>query len=184
MRVRSLALDQNGFTIIQSAASDTNSFAWSDVVLIVNGRLLQKTVELTERKSRKSENEIVNTSEFHSDEAVIDLYMKDSLQTWRIVATGFDFSCLQIEKTLMANENIVRLLRVLTQNCPNAKVDDSYRAVRQLLQLVWPSEAETTSKGWRRQRPGQVSLAAASIESNETQFNRYSRLRFRLCGGD
>jgi len=182
-RVRSLILGQGNFTMIQSVASAAGDFAWTDVILIVTGRLVQKTVELTERKSRKSENEIVSSSEFHTDEAVIDLYLRDSLQTWRIAASGFDFSCLGNEKSLVTNENIARLLRLLSQNCGNAVVDDSYRALRQTLEPVWSAERETSSRGWRRERPGQVSLAASSIESNEAQFNRYSRLRFFFCRG-
>ena len=184
VRVRALNMDQDGFTIIQSAVSDVSYFQWTDVVLIVSGILFQKTVEVTERKSRKSENEIVASSEFYSDETVIDLYIKNVDQTWRIVATGFDFSCLENEKTLVANENIGRLLRLLTEKCSNAFVDDSYRGLRHLLLFAWPAERETTSRGWRRERPGQVSLAASSIESNEAQFNRYSRLRFRSFGGE
>jgi hypothetical protein len=176
-----LIIAERDFTMLQSAATDAGCFDWNDVVLIVSGRLVQKTVELTERKSRKSESEIVSSSEFHTDEAVIDLYLKSSLQTWRIAASGFDFSCLGNEKSLVANENIGRLLTLLRQNCSNALFDDSYRGLRQALDPVWSIESETSSRGWRRERPGQVSLAAASIESNETQFNRYSRLRFYFC---
>lgn len=183
-RVRALVLDQETFTMIQGASSDEADFAWTDVVLVVTGRLVQKTVELTERKSRTSENEIVSSSEFHTDEAVIDLYLNDSLQTWRIAASGFDFSCLGNEKSLVANENIRRLLTLLTQKCSNAVFDDSYRALRQTLDQVWTAERETSSRGWRRERPGQVSLAAASIESNEAQFTRYSRLRFHFRRGE
>jgi len=184
VRVRALSIDEHDFTIIQSAALEAGHFSWNDVVLIVSGRLVQKTVELTERKSRKRENEIVSSSEFHTDEAVIDLYLKSTLQTWRITATGFDFSCLGNEKTLVTNENIGRLLALLSQHCSNTLFDDSYRGLRQALDPVWPTERETSSRGWRRERPGQVSLAAASIESNETQFNRYSRLRFYFCRGE
>jgi hypothetical protein len=180
-RVRALSVDHSGFTIIQSAASDTGYYAWTDVVLIVSGRLIQKKVELTERKSRRSENEIVSSSEFHSDEAVIDLYLRDSLQTWRIVATGFDFSCLGDEKSLVANENIGRLLKLLSQNCSSAVFDDLYWGLRQTLEPVWPPEQETSSRGWRRERPGQVNLSATTVESNEAQFSRYSRLRFHFC---
>jgi hypothetical protein len=55
--------------------------------------------------------------------------------------------------------------------------DESYDTFRNMLGSVWPSEPETQSQGWRRELPGKYSLAAATVNSNETQFNRYSRLR-------
>ena len=49
--------------------------AWNDVVLIVPGRLFETRLEIKERMTRKSENDIVDTSEFFRDEAVIDFYI-------------------------------------------------------------------------------------------------------------
>ena len=37
---------------------------------------------------------------------------------------------------------------------------------------------ETQSSGWRRERPGKLSVGVATTKSNETQFTRYSRLRY------
>jgi hypothetical protein len=47
-----------------------------------------------------------------------------------------------------------------------------------LLDLVWAPEQETKSSGWRRERPGKLSLGMATIRSNENQFTRYSQLRY------
>ena len=108
---------------------------------------------------------------------MIDIYLSTHSETWRVSASGFDFSCLGAEKALVANENLVRLQRRLLAHATNARLDDSYNRLRPLLDLVWGPEQETKSGGWRRERPGRLSLGMATINSNESQFTRYSRLR-------
>jgi len=137
-----------------------------------------------EVKSRRAENEIVDTSELFSDEAVIDLYLSVNSETWRLSANGFDFSCLGAEKSLLANENFTRLQRLLIARATNARVDDAYNRRRSLLDLVWGSQQETKSSGWRRERPGRLSIGMATVHSNESQFTRYSRLLYYLTTHD
>jgi hypothetical protein len=76
-----------------------------------------------------------------------------------------------------------KLLRLMTERAMNAKVDDSYARVRNLLELAWTTQPETQSSGWRRERPGKLSVGISTIRSNETQFTRYSRLRYYLSHG-
>jgi hypothetical protein len=133
--------------------------------------------------TRKPENEIVDTSEFFRDEFVIDFYTATHSSTWRVGATGFDFSCLGREKALVVNENMGKLLRLMSERAKNAMVDDSYARVRNLLELAWTTQPETQSSGWRRERPGKLSVGVSTIRSNETQFTRYSRLRYYLSRG-
>ena len=176
-RIKSMSIDRDGATLQQAGTKDQTEIRWQDVVLIVTGRLFVRRVEIQERKTRRAENEIVQSSEFSSDEAVIDFYTSTHSQTFRIVANGFDFSCLANEKTLIANENISRLQQFIGANAPHARVDDSYKKLRQTLDLVWTSQQETQSSGWRRDRPGKLSVGLTTINSNEIQFTRYSRLQ-------
>jgi hypothetical protein len=71
---------------------------------------------------------------------------------------------------------MTRLQQRLIANATNARFDDSYRRLKPLLDLVWGPEQETKSSGWRRERPGKLSLGIATINSNESQFTRYSRM--------
>ena len=176
-RIKAMSFDDEYVTLQQAGTRDPVEIRWRDVVLIVTGRLFVKRVEIEERKSRRAENEIVRSSEFSSDEAVVDFYTSTATQTWRINATGFDFSCLGSQKTLVANENIARLQQAIAARAPQARIDDAYKKLRQALDLVWPSQQETQSSGWRRERPGKLSVGLATINSNESQFTRYSRLR-------
>jgi hypothetical protein len=180
-RVKSLAFE-NGELVINSGHPKDEVFVpWPNVLLFVTARLIEKRVEVHEVKSRRAENEILDASEFYSDEPVIDIYFSTRSETWRIGAAGFDFSCLGPEKALVTNENIVRLQRRLIDHAPAAQVDETYNRLRPVLDLVWSSEQETKSSGWRRERPGKLSLGMATINSNEAQFTRYSRLRYLVA---
>ncbi|HEY2963076.1 MAG TPA: hypothetical protein VGJ37_11710 [Pyrinomonadaceae bacterium] len=179
-RIRSLLLGECELVINPGNAKDEVVLPWSSILLLVPARLIEKRVEVKEMKSRRAENEIIDTSELFSDEAVLDLYLSTHSETWRIGAHGFDFSCLESEKTLLANENIARLQRCLLAKATNAHCDDSYNRLRPVLDLVWSPEQETRSSGWRRERPGKLSIGMATIRSNESQFTRYSRLLYHL----
>lgn len=176
-RVRSMSFDDTHLIVNQAGAAEETTVAWEDIVLVLPGRLFETRLEITERKTRKAENEILDASEFFRDEAVIDFYTSSHSFTWRVSANGFDFSCLQKEKALIANENIARLERLIVEKALNATFDNSYQRVRNILELAWTMQPETQSRGWRRERPGKLSVGMATTRSNEGQFTRYSRLR-------
>ena len=180
-RVRSMTFDDVSLILNQVGAAE--QISWADIVLIVTGRLFETTLEIKERMSRKSENEILDTSEFFRDEYVIDFYTAEHSSTWRVGASGFDFSCLGRDKALVVNENMGKLQRLLIGKATNAKVDDSFARVRNLLELVWTMEPETQSGGLRRHGPGKFEVGVSTTKSNETQFTRYSRLRYYLSRG-
>jgi len=179
-RVRSLSFDESRIVFNPGHPKDQLEVLWSNIVLLVAARLVEKRVEVKEVKSRRAENEILDTSEFFNDEPVIDIYLSTHSETWRVNASSFDFSCLGSEKALVVNENIARLQGWLVARATNATLDNSYTRLRTVLDLVWPSKQETKSSGWRRERPGKLSLSVATINSNERQFTRYSRLRYYI----
>ena len=179
-RVRAMSFDEERLVIYHSGTEEA-SVSWSDVILILPGRIIETSLEIKERMTRKKENEILDTSEFFRDETVIDFYTATQPFTARVSASGFDFSCLGREKALVANQNIGKLQNVIAAKAVNAHFDDSYQRVRNLLELVWSTQAETQSSGWRRERPGKLSVGVVTTKSNETQFTRYSRLRHYFC---
>ena len=146
--------------------------------LLVVGRLFFKRVEVKERKSRRAEADIVNASEFFKDVAILDIHAVNA--SWRIEANNFDFSLLGELKTLVAGENLNTLISLIRERAPHLEVDQSYGALRQSLEPVWPSEQRSESIGWKRDRPGRYSTSEATESSNEDQFSRYSRLRHFL----
>jgi hypothetical protein len=180
VRIRSLQFDELSFSLRFASGGHEKEVAYADLLMLVLGRLVIKTTEVKERKSRKSENELLDASEFFADQPVVDIYTSTDSETWRVAANNFDFSCLLNQKTLVAGENFFKLVKLIKAKASHVEIDDHYNSLRQTLELVWGLEKETKSRGWRRDAPGRLTIEAASTDSNETQFTRYSRLRYHL----
>jgi hypothetical protein len=177
IRIRSATVAEEGLTNCQISGSGGSEVWFNQIVLLVFGRLFTKRVEVKERKSRRAENDIVNSSEFFSDVVVLDMHTVDDA-FWRIEAGNFDFSLLGKKKGLVAGENLKALINLIRERAPQADFDESYASIRQALEPVWPLELRTEAIGWQRQRPGKYSTSGATESNNEKQFSRYSRLLF------
>ena len=184
VKVRALEIDEAGIYAYQSPEAPFTQVCWADFTLVVVGRLIVKRVELKERKGARAENRILDSSEFVTDETVIDFYTRQQATPYRIAANSFDFSCLGASKGLLAGENILRLLQLFRERASQVEYDDSFNAVRKTLEPVWPAEQQNEASGFRRERPGKFSIGSAMEVNNETQFSRYSRLRHYLLTGD
>jgi hypothetical protein len=176
VRARALSWDDEKLLIYQATEKECDEIAWSDLLLMVSGRLQTRQVEVTERPSRDQEKELLHASQFFSDEAVFDLHSAGE-RSWRISANAFNFSCLDELKSFVGGENLQTLRRVIQEKAPDMIVDEQYKELRSTIEPVWPNEQETQSRGWRRHRPGKYSMDATSLSSNESQFSLYSRLR-------
>jgi hypothetical protein len=176
-RAHTLELKESALVLSLAGGGEARSIAWSEILLLVAGRLFVREIEVEERKGRRAENELMDARETSSDETVLDIYTAQSNACWRIAAGNFDFSCLGAQKKLVAAQNLSTLAEILRSRAPQALYDDSYNRVRHALAAAWPLEQQTESRGWRRNRPGQVSTEAVTRSDNELQFTRYSRLR-------
>jgi len=179
-KVRALRIDEAGIAAYHTPGTAATQVSWSDFVLLVAGRLTFKRVELREGKGARAEKDILDASEFVTDETIFDFYTRNRMMPYRIAANSFDFSCLGPNKGLLVGENISRLLRLFREHAPHAGYDDSFNSVQKMLEAVWPSEQQNESSGWRRERPGKYSFGSIMERSNEMQFVRYSRLRHHL----
>ena len=180
VKVRALEIDEAGIYAYQTPEMPFIPVSWPDFVLLVVGRLIVRRVELKERKGARAENSILDSSEFVTDETVVDFYARQQATPFRIAANSFDFSCLGSDKGLLAGENILRLLQLFREHAPQSEYDDSFNSLRKTLEPVWPAEQQNESRGWRRERPGKYSIGSVMELNNEMQFSRYSRLRHHL----
>lgn len=179
IKLRALEFHDEGLHGLQSPQAQPQEISWDDFVLIVSGRITRKRVELQEER-RGKENRVLGADQFFADESVIELFAKQGTTPYRIASGSFDFSCLAEKKRLVAAENMLILIEVFRERVPGIVYDQTYNAVRRTLEPVWQSEQQNESTGWRRSRPGKVSLGSATETSNESQFSRYSRLRYYL----
>jgi hypothetical protein len=181
-RIRALDVAHPSHVVGRTSVEDAGcAIAWTEVALLVVGRIYTRRIELEERPERfKARNEIKEARELASDEAVLDIHTfadDGDRASWRIMADGFDYSCLGERKTLLARDNFVTLVKLLRERATAHAFDEDYGRVRQLLSAAWPPQEHTQSRGLRRERPGKFNTEALTIVSNETQFTRYSRLR-------
>jgi hypothetical protein len=179
-RLRTLELRSGDFIAFQTTGSEGMVIPWEAVTLIATARLVSRQVELKERKRRGSLKEIVNASESMSDEEVVDIYADGHEGAWRIMSNSFDFTCLAERKTLLSSQNFATLINAICERAPAVVYDNSYNGLRRTLELVWPSEPQTASGGWHRDRAGKYSTSEVTMSTNEPQFTRYSRLRHFL----
>jgi len=179
-KVRAIEIDDTGIRTFQSPETAASHIQWSDVELLVAGRLVTRRFELKEQNRARSEASIVDASEFFTDEPVFELHTKTLGLPCRFSANSFDFSCLGKMKSLLSGENITTLHNRFCENARHAERDESYNLVRKALEVVWPSQQQHESIGWRRERPGKYIVGSATETSNERQFSRYSRLRYFL----
>lgn len=179
-RIRALELQEEFIGGREPLADASICIPWSDIVLMVAGRLLVTSVEVVENKARSGEPELVDSRELSDDEPVVDIFTSQTDGGWRIAARSFDFSCLRERKRLLATENFGLLLQALRERAVAAVFDDSYLSQRRLLTAAWPMVQQTEGRGWRRARPGKYNVAAVTTVNNETQFTRYARLRHYL----
>ena len=183
-RARALTLDEDALVCWPGLDGEPRRFAWSEVLLLVKGRVVTKRVEVEERRDKLGgRGEVVETREIATDEAVLDIYAASQSEEdcFRVMADGFDYSCLGADKGLLARENFVKLVEALRARATAAVFDDEYASTRALLSAAWPPAERTESAGLRRERPGRFNTEAATVVTNEPQFTRYSRLRRRLA---
>jgi hypothetical protein len=189
-RARAFEFEEGALVCRTGPEAEPRRVPWSEVVLLVKGRVVSRRVEVAERKrGLVGESEMVESRELASDEAVLDVYTAfgdgRAARTWeeaglRVQANGFDYSCLGGDKGLLAGQNFETLFAALGARAPSVVCDEEYARLRALLADVWPSAERTESLGLRRERAGRVNTEAVTTVSNEGQFTRYGRLRHLL----
>lgn len=177
-RRRARALEFRDDELVAYAAGSDSVWRarWSDILLLVTGRLIVRRVE-TEERPKRGASEVLEAREMLAgDLLLLDIYSNSSEGVWRVVSDSFDFSCLKERKALVAAQNFSKLLEALKERAPRALLNDSYSRMRQALAPVWLPEERTESRGLRRGRPGRFNVEAVMTTDNEAQFTRYSRL--------
>ncbi len=139
IKVRALGFDDEQIYAFPNPETHAIDLSWANIMLLVTGRLVVRRVELKEQKGKRAEHRILDASEFLTDEAVVDFYSRDQDSPYRICANSFDFSCLGAQKTLMAGENMSRLIQLFRQRASQAAYDDTFNSVRKALEPVWPA---------------------------------------------
>jgi hypothetical protein len=178
VRLRSTSFDERALVLKPFNPGDDQTLSREDLALIVVGTLVEDRTESVERRQRR-EAKILNESQLSHDEPVVDIYSRSDPTGWRIPVTGFDFSCLGSDKTLIASDNMRKLISRLAEFSPDAKIVGDYAQVRPLLENVWPSESTRDARSVGN-RVGRKDVASVVRTYNTTQWTKYSRLQWHL----
>jgi hypothetical protein len=178
-KIRALEPSDDSLTGLATGTDAKVTVGWSEITLVVTGRLLSNRVEIEERRGR-GRSQTVDSRQLSADESVLDLYAKSQEANWRILAGSFDFSCLGTAKSVTTFQNFSALTNFLRERAPGARFDDAYARTRAILETVWPLEPEVKKGEWRRRGTGKFDTTTATVTDNEPQFTRYSRLRHCL----
>lgn len=179
-RLRGLEFYDDKIILILFNQNEILEISNNDLALIVTGAIFERKVEATQKRVKKGESKILQTSETASDEFLIDIYSRGDMTGYRIFAKGFDFSCLEAEKEILAVKNLKKLAQKLVASSPDAKFVDDYLQVRESLGNVWQVEERTDSQGMKREGFGKFNLGNVTTINNLSQFTKYSRLQRQL----
>ena len=178
-RARKLMLDENFVQACHSGG--VMKVALTDIKLMVIGALKHSRVDYSEGVSgrRSQSGSVLDTAEYRSDEAMLDVYGQTLESSFRIKADGFDYSGLVSPLSFRADQNFQAAIKVLNKAAPQAILDDDFSRMRSLLERAWPERTRNEARGIKRKGLTYRPFAQSSITSdNRDQFDRYSRLMF------
>ena len=173
-RLRAVEIVEGEFAFIPFNSDDVVRITSDEINLIVLGKIIQNELSSTEiRKFRGGEfdDQIVTRSK----SGVIDIYVEGG--SFRIHEHGFDFSCLGVEKSYVAAQNIDTLINLFRENAVDAVIDEAYGHVRELLEPVWGMTEVQEAGGVSRTGMGKLLVKRTITQSNLDQFNKYSQMR-------
>jgi RNase H-fold protein (predicted Holliday junction resolvase) len=179
-RLRGIEFYEDKLVLIFFNGDEILEIIWEDLILIVTGAIFERRVAGVEsRGKRGGEMKLLETNETSSDEILFDIYSRADEIGYRVEQNGFDFSsCLAgADKSLLARENIRRLVEILTKRAPKLKLEEDYARVRAQLANVWAVDERSDAQGLKRGQFGKFSRENITIVSNAAQFTKYSRLQ-------
>lgn len=178
-RLRGIEFYDDKLVLILFNSDEIAEIRREDLSLIVAGAVFERRIETTEQR-KKRENKVLETTETSADELLIDIYTRSDAVGYRIVSGGFDFSCLETEKGILARENMQKLINKLRAFAAEAKFVEDYLQVRDVLGKIWEVEEKRDSRGLQRKSFGRLDFGNVTTINNLSQFTKYSRLQWRL----
>ncbi len=178
LRLRAVEFNDDHLILKPFGGGDPSLLRRVDLSVIVSCTLIKERRESIERKKRTSTT-TVSESQVSADQPIIDLYSRKEPFGWRIPVSGFDFSSLGADKSLLAPENMSRLLSRLCSFSPGVRLVDDYVSVRSLLEHCWPTEHRKETNASQRQGLMRNSTSVLSSD-NLLQVTKYSRLQWHL----
>lgn len=161
-------------------SSGTSSIAKSNLKLIVLGGLHNTRVDYIEGiGGRGKTTGVLDSSEYRSEETLLDVYAASLSDSFRIKSDAFDYSGLVSPMSLRSDLNFKSAVQALREAVPRVVLDDDFRRLGKVLARAWPERTHNETRGIKRTGLAFRAVAQASaISNNRDQFERYSKLMF------
>lgn len=178
LRARRLAIV--GTEICVTHSGGTLVLARSEVRLLVFGELSNKRIDYIEGIGEKRRAAgVLDSSEYRSEETMLDVYAESLNRSFRIKSDSFDYSGLVSPLSFRSDLNFKSAVSALGEALPHATVENNFGRMGRLLERAWPERTRKETHGFKRTGLSFRSVAQASaISDNRDQFERYSRLLF------
>lgn len=178
LRARRIAVSDDELRIYHSGGE--MSLIKAEISLLVLGELRNVRVDYTEGIGlrRGQSGNVLDSSEFRSEETLLDVYTASVDQGVRIKSDGFDYSGLVSPLSFRSEVNFRAALATLRAALPHANFDDDFAKMRSLLGRAWPERSRNESRGVKRTPTFRAVAQASVLSNNRDQFDRYSRLAF------
>jgi hypothetical protein len=180
VRLNGIEMTPSGISVRAFNTGEVTAIDIDEPVLMVTGILSVSRIDAVEKRRRSGGKATIDETATNADEMVLDLYCKNTPNGFRVNMAGFDFSCLGADKSLLAGDNMGRLVSKLKEHLHSAHIIDAYASLRQALGNVWEIESRNEAKGVQRAGFAKFGFASVSSTSNATQFTKYSRLQWHL----
>jgi len=182
LRARRIAINNDEVRVFHS--SGEISIPKTEIILLVVGELRNIRVDYTEGISGRSSQSgsVLDSSEFRSEETLLDVYGSRLEQGFRIKSDAFDYSGLIPNLSFRSEVNFRAAWTKLQADLPQVKVDDDFSKMRTLLSRAWPERSRNESRGIKRTVSFRAVSKGSVTSDNRDQFNRYSRLMFLSAG--
>jgi hypothetical protein len=177
LRARRITVETNQLQVRHAGGDLTMPL--SEIKLLVLGVLKNVRIDYTERVARGESSNVVDTSEFVADEALVDVYTGELNRSFRIKSDAFDYSELVNPMSFRAEVNFKAALEALSVAASEARLDDDFARLRSLLARAWPERTRNEARGIKHSGIALRPVSQASvISNNRDQFDRYSRLMY------
>lgn len=182
LRARRIAVSDDEVRVYHSGGE--MSILKSEIILLVVGELRNIRVDYTEGISGRGgqSGSVLDSSEFRSEETLLDVYASRLEHGFRIKSDAFDYSGLIPALSFRSEVNFRAAWTKLRADLPQVKVDDDFSKMRPLLSRAWPERSRNESRGIKRTLSFRAVSQASVMSDNRDQFNRYSRLMFLSVG--
>jgi len=149
----------------------------ASVTAIVLGTLHSFSTTTFEKRGIRKKSTVTDETADDRVSQILEIHIRNTSMSFAVHPTGFDFSILAGERSLLVAENFERLATRLGSLAPQASLVTDHNAFRNTLRGPWPESSRSDGLGRVRTGIGQRRYGRTATIDNKHQFSKFSRLQ-------